>query len=268
MTSAREITGATRVYGIVADPITHVRTPQALNGLMRRHGVAGIMVPFHVAPAHLPMFMDAMRVTQSFGGLIATVPHKVAMLDLCDVVSERARLIGAVNTVRREPDGRLAADMFDGEGFVAGLREAGIGLNGRRAYLAGAGGAANAVAFALADAGIASLTIWNRTAAKVDALRSRLEVLHPGLVVGMGTSDPRGHDVVVNATSLGLRPDDPLPFDAARLEAGVIVAEVVMEPETTALLAVAATRGCRVHSGRPMLDCQLGLMARFMGMVS
>jgi shikimate dehydrogenase len=267
MTSSPDITGTTRVYGIVADPIAQVRTPQGLNALMQRHGVDGIMVPFHVAPADLARFMDGMRVMRSFGGLIATVPHKVAMLSLCDIVSERARLIGAVNAVRREADGRLAADMFDGDGFVAGLREGGVEPEGKRAYMAGAGGAANAIAFALAEAGVASLTIWNRTPTKVKALRARLNTLYPDLAVAGGTANPHGYDLVVNATSLGLKPDDPLPLDPTGLEPGMVVAEVVMQPEVTALLAAALARGCRVHSGRPMLACQLTLMARFLGMI-
>ncbi|MDQ4137093.1 MAG: shikimate dehydrogenase, partial [Pseudomonadota bacterium] len=152
--SGWEITGSTRVFGILADPIEHVRTPQALNALMRERGVDGVMVPFHAGADDLAAVAAGLRRLRSFRGMIVTVPHKTAMLGLCDAVSERARQVGAVNAVRREPDGRLVGDMFDGLGFVAGLRAAGIEPRGARAYIAGAGGAAKAIAFALVEAGV------------------------------------------------------------------------------------------------------------------
>lgn len=261
-----EITGKTRVYGIVADPIGHVRTPQALNAVMRERGVDGVLVPFHVSAADLATFFGGARTLRNLGGLIVTVPHKSAALPLCDEASERARLIGAVNAVRREPDGRLVGEMFDGLGFVAGLRQAGIEPRGMRAYLAGAGGAASAIAFALAEAGVSRLTIANRTRARAEELGERLSRACPALPVEIGTPDPAGHDLVVNATSLGLREGDPLPLDGDALAPGMIVAEVIMQPETTPLLAAARARGCQVQYGGPMLSCQLALMADFLGM--
>lgn len=261
------ITGATRVYGIVADPIDHVKTPQGLNALMRARGIDGVMVPMHVGPEALAGFLAGMREWRNFGGFIATVPHKSTVLGLCDVVTPRACAIGAANAIRREPDGRFVADMLDGEGFVSGLRAAGIATAGRAAFLAGAGGAANAIAFGLAEAGIARLTIHNRTARRAEELAARLAQAHPALPVAIGTADPSGHDLVVNATSLGLRPGDALPIDADRLRPDMIVAEIIMEPETTTLLARAQTAGCQVHRGLPMLTGQLELMARFLGMI-
>jgi shikimate dehydrogenase len=132
--------------------------------------------------------------------------------------------------------------------------------------LAGAGGAANAIAFALAQAGISRLTIANRTRAKAEDLAGRLAGPFPNLQVDIGTPDPSGHDLVVNATSLGLKDGDPLPLDAACLTPDQIVAEIIMQPVTTALLAAAQARGCRIQPGQPMLDCQLALMAKFVGM--
>jgi shikimate dehydrogenase len=262
------ISGATRVYGIIADPIAHVRTPQALNALMLANGFDGVMVPMHVAPDALAGHLAALRGWCNFGGFIATVPHKSAMVDLCDVVSERARAIGAANAVRREPDGSLVADMLDGDGFVAGLRASSFEPAGLSVYLAGAGGAGNAIAFALADAGIARLTIHNRTRSRAEDLVERLARAYPGLAVTIGTDDPTGHDLVVNATSLGLRPDDPLPLDGSRIDAGMIVAEIIMQPEVTPLLALAQAQGCRIQPGLPMLTGQVEAMARFLGMAS
>ena len=260
------VTGRTRLFGIIADPVHHVRTPQLLNILMRTRGVDGVMMPFHVRPDHLPAVFDALRRLENLGGFIVTVPHKSAAIALCDEVSEAARAIGAANAVRRMPDGRLIAEMLDGKGFVAGLQVSGIDVVGRSVYLAGAGGAANAIAFALAEAGIARLSIANRTATRVEDLRARLASSFPGLPTETASRNPAGHDLVVNATSLGLRASDPLPLDTAGLSPQMVVAEIIMQPEYTPLLLAAQAAGCTLQFGLPMLTQQLELMADFMGM--
>ncbi|MFE0752480.1 shikimate dehydrogenase family protein [Inquilinus sp. NPDC058860] len=261
----RTITGHTRIFGILADPIHHVKTPEVMNALLDRHGVDGVLVPFHVAPDGLARLVDGLRAQRNFGGFIATVPHKPAMLALCDEVTPQAQHIGAVNCVRRETDGRMVGAMLDGTGFVAALRASGLEPQGLRAYLAGAGGAASAIAFALAEAGLRHLTIANRTRDKAEALAARLRDAHPGLSVGTDADSVAAHDLVVNATSLGLRPGDPPPLDLSRIEHRQFVAEAIMDPAETPLLAAAAAKGCRVQPGLPMLEAQITLMARHMG---
>jgi shikimate dehydrogenase len=262
-----EITGRTAIWGILADPIHHVKTPQALNALMQEHNVDGVMIPFHAGAGGLDSLVAGLRSMHNLKGFVVTVPHKTAIVNLCDEVSEQAQAIGAVNTVRREDDGRLVGEMLDGAGFVAGLRQGGVEPRERSVYLAGAGGAANAIAFALAQAGVSRLTVANRTRSKSEDLRQRLAKHYPAVPVEIGTPDPSGHDIVVNATSLGLREGDPLPLDVNGLSSSQIVAEIIMQPETTAVLAAAKERGCRTHPGRPMLTCQLELMAKFMRMI-
>ncbi|WP_445505292.1 shikimate dehydrogenase family protein [Microvirga sp. G4-2] len=261
-----EITGRTAIWGILADPIHQVKTPQALNALMNARGVDGILIPFHVGASDLDTLVAGLKAMRNLKGFVVTVPHKTAIVDLCDDVSEQARAIGAVNTVRREVDGRLVGEMLDGAGFVAGLRQGGIKPGGRSVFLAGAGGAANAIAFALAEAGVSRLTIANRTRSKAEDLKQRLAEHYPSVPVEIGTTDPSGYEIVVNATSLGLKEGDSLPLDVTRLTPDQIVAEIIMQPETTALLAEAKERGCRIHHGKPMLACQLELMAEFMRM--
>jgi shikimate dehydrogenase len=182
------------------------------------------------------------------------------------VLEGNGRLAGAVNALRRDPDGRLVGDLFDGLGFVAGLRAHGIEPRGRRIFIAGAGGAGTALAFALAGEGAAALTLYNRTADKAEALAARVRQAFAGCEVRAGSADPRGHDIAVNATALGLEPGDPMPFDVARLEPPTIAAEVIMKPETTAMLQAAAARGCRIHQGKHMLDGQAALLGRFLRM--
>lgn len=259
------ITGHTRIFGILADPIHHVKTPQGINGLLDAHGFDGVMVPIHVRAEDLAAMVDGLRRMNNLAGFVVTVPHKTAMPALCDELTPTAARIGAVNVVRRTADGRFVGGMLDGEGFVAGLRSAGIEPAGRSAYLAGAGGAASAIAFALALSGVARLTIANRTTAKAVELVARLKEDFPDLAITVGTHDPSQHDLVVNGTSLGLRDGDALPLDVDRLTPAQTVAEIIMQPAETPLLRAAAAKGCRVHFGAPMLASQVALMAEFMG---
>ena len=265
MSDTIDISGKTRLYAIIADPVHQVKTPQAINRLFRERGEDRVMVPFQIPAEALARTVEGLRGLANLEGFIVTVPHKTAMLALCDRVTEQARQVGAVNAVRRTPSGELEGAILDGIGFVAGLRHEGIEPAGLSVYLAGAGGAANAIAFALAQAGIAQLTIANRTQDKALELLERLRTAYPALAVRLGTRDPSGHGLVVNATSLGLREGDPLPCDVERLMPEQIVAEIIMQPPHTPLLVAAAARGCRVQEGLPMLLCQVELMAAAMG---
>jgi len=258
-----EISGATRLLGIVADPIAHVRTPQAINRLLAERGVDAVMVPMQVGADGLAAWFAGLRAVRNLSGIVVTVPHKESAAALCDALEPDAEAIGAVNAIRREADGRLVGAMFDGLGLVAGLRRNGIDPAGHSALLVGAGGAASAVAFALAGAGVSRLTIANRTVAKADALARRVGAAFPGIPVAAGPADPAGFSLVVNGTSLGMAAGDALPVPPERFDPGAVVAEVIMQPARTALLIAAEARGCRVHEGRHMLDAQLSLLADF-----
>ena len=265
MNSMTEITGKTRLFAIIADPILQVKTPQLINELLAQRGVDGVLVPLHVPPAALPACVAALRGMLNFCGMVVTVPHKTAIVQLCDEVSPAAAMVGAVNVVRREPDGRIVGDILDGKGFVSGLCLHGIEVKGKNVFLAGAGGASNAIAFALAEAGVGRLTIYNRTPTKVRDMIARLSKVYPGVEMVTGTANPAGNDLVVNATSLGMVETDAMPLSAGDLTPDQIVAEIIIVPALTRLLAAAQAKGCRIHFGAPMLECQIELMAQFMG---
>lgn len=258
------ITGNTQVFGILADPIHHVKTPQRINSYFAAEGFDGVMVPIHVSADGLQAAVHGLRAMNNLAGFVVTVPHKTALIALCDEVSADARLIGAVNVVHRTKSGKLIGTMLDGEGFVAGLRQQGIEPAGRSVYLAGAGGAASAIAFALARAGVSRLTVANRTTEKVRQLFERIHSVAPNVELLVGTDDSSGHDLVVNGTSLGLAAEDALPLDVSRLQPHQVVAEIIMQPAETALLKAAQASGCRVHYGAPMLASQIALMVSFM----
>ena len=258
------ITGLTRIFGIIADPVHHVKTPGVFNTYLRKQAVDGVMIPMHVAPGALADVLNGLRMMQNLGGLIVTVPHKSAVVTLCDELTAEAARVGAVNCIRRDPDGRMVGAILDGIGFVEGLRGAGIDPHGLRAYVAGAGGAASAVAFALAGAGVSSLTIGNRTEARAHALCDRIARSYPGLALSTDATRIADQDLVMNATSLGMQDGDAPPLDLRQLHSGQIVAEAIMQPALTALLRAAAAAGCRIHPGLPMLESQIRLMAEHM----
>ncbi|WP_280553961.1 shikimate dehydrogenase [Halomonas sp. 25-S5] len=261
-----EITGKTKICAIIADPIHHVKTPQGINRLCEETGKDAVMVPVHVSSKDLISVVNGFMAMQNLAGFVITVPHKTAVAKLCDELSDDAARMEAVNVIRRTADGKLHGAILDGKGFVAGLREEGIEPEGRSAYLVGAGGAASAIAYALAEAGVSRMTLANRTQEKAEALSKRLGEAFPALPVSLGGRDPKGHDLVINATSLGLKEGDPLPLDVEGLTEQQVVAEIIMEPAETSLLKAAKSKGCTVQYGLPMLKNQLKLMAETMGL--
>lgn len=257
----RQITGNTRIFGIVADPIYHVKTPQVMNANFERLGLDAVLIPIHVKPEGLASVLAGLARMENFGGLIATVPHKPVIIDLCDEVTEEARHIGAVNCIRRDPDGRMIGAMLDGTGFVEALKTVtGFDPRGKRAFVAGAGGAASAIAFALAKAGVTHLTIANRTEEKARELGERIRAAYPSLTVSTDASTVADHDLVANGTSLGMKETDAPPVDFSKLHARQVVGDAIMQPEMTPLLRAAQEKGCRIQLGKPMLECQIELM--------
>lgn len=269
--TARQISGSTKVVAIIADPIGHVRTPPAFNGLMAQHGVDALMVPFHVHPQHFAQFITAAPLIQSLVGLVVTIPYKEVILPHCTALTESAQRMGAVNIVRFEPapEGgrRLLGGNFDGIGFVGGLLAQGHALKGRRVYLAGAGGAAKAIVHALAEEGVAAIGIYNRSAARAEQLVHELRQYYPALDAHLADAVPKNYTLAINSTSLGLQASDPLPFAPDGLPPGAVVAEVVMKTEITPLLAQAAACGFAVHFGRHMLEVQIERMGQFLGLI-
>jgi shikimate dehydrogenase len=195
-----------------------------------------------------------MRLQRNLDGIIVTVPHKFAALALCSVLTPRARSIGAVNCMRRMADGQgWLGDMCDGEGHVQGLRTAGCEPRGLRALLVGAGGAGSAIAHALVDAGVASLALHEADEARREALAAKLTA-YGAVPIHIGSADPSGHDLVINATPMGMRADDPLPVDVSRLAATTFVSDVVTQPAVPALISAARARGCRTMTGIGMFE--------------
>jgi shikimate dehydrogenase len=257
------LSGATRLFCIVGDPITQVKSPGSLTGAMRALGRDCVLVPMHVGSEDFARFLGGLSLARNLDGVVATVPHKFAAYGLCSTATERAHFLRTANVLRRNPDGSWHGDMTDGIGFVAGIRAAGCRPEGGRALLIGAGGAGSAIALALLEAGVAELAVHDEDDARRDGLLAKLRGL-PRANVRVGSPDPAGCTLVVNATPAGMRPEDPCPVQADRFTPGAFVADVITAPAVTPLLAAARRLGCGTQTGVGMYEAQVELMRDFL----
>lgn len=255
--------GATRVIYVVGDPIAQVKSPYGVTEMLRVRGFDGIVVPAHVTPANLAAWASATRAMRNCDGIIVTVPHKFAALTLCGGATPQARSIGAVNVMRRERDGSWFGDMCDGAGYVAGLRRCGCEPKGLRVLLVGAGGAGSAIAHALVDAGVAQLALHDANAQRREDLPRKLRA-YGDVQLTVGSDDPAGFDLAINATPMGMRADDPLPLQVDRLGAGTFVGDVVTVPAVPPLIEGARARGCRTMTGATMFEAVRDRMVDFL----
>ena len=258
------ITGSTRVFYILGDPVAQVRAPEVYNRLFEQHGIDAVLVPLKLPAAALAGFLEHGLEPENIGGFWATIPHKGPLAALLKPSDPVAQIAGAVNAVRRLPDGRLEAALFDGIGFVKGLDHFGIGVEGRRVLVVGAGGGGHAVAAAIAQRRPAQMAVFNRTRDRAAALVDRLRPITAAATVA-ASNDAAGYDLVVNCTSQGLKPDDPLPFDPARVDAGAAVVDIIMSKQPTPLLRQCRERGLQAEAGFEMLVQQVPEYLRFFG---
>jgi shikimate dehydrogenase len=259
------VNGATRLYGTIGDPIRQLRLTGIMPQVLAAVGANAVWLPFEGGPALLKLMVEALGQMRNLGGFTVTIPHKTAIAPLLDGVSRRAQAAGSVNMVKRNADGAVVGDIGDGMGFVQGLEAMGHRVRGASVWLVGMGGVGGAIAAALCEAGVGRLLVSELDEQRADAALARLSRFYPDVPVASADTPPKGIHYAINATPLGLRPDDPLPFDPMMLDPDVTVAEVIMSPVETPLLQRARTHGRRIHHGRHTLDHQVPLLLDWFG---
>ncbi|MBT2325813.1 ThiF family adenylyltransferase [Variovorax paradoxus] len=260
-----KISGKTTLIAHLGYPTESFKAPMIYNPWFEQQGIDALVVPMGVkAEDYEAFFASLFRLTNIRGALV-TMPHKITTMGLVDELTPAARIAGACNAVLKRADGTLVGDQFDGAGFVRGVLRKGRALEGARVLVSGCGGVGSAIAASLAAAGVAQLSLFDASAASAKALAGRLTPHYPNLGVGTGSSDPAGYDVVVNATPLGMKEDDPLPFDVERIAPSTFVGEVVMKSEYTPLLRAARDKGCAVQVGTDMLFEMIPAYLEFFG---
>jgi len=240
--------------GVIGAPIAHSRSPLLHGHWLKTYGLPGYYIPMEVSADNLAQVLQTLP-KAGFVGLNVTIPHKIAVLDIADLVTDRATLIGAANTLIFRKDGKIHADNTDGYGFIENLRQNAPGWNptaGPAAVL-GAGGAARAVIASLLDVGVPEIMISNRTRITAEALQhdfgKRLRVVD-WVQAGNMLEDAA---TVVNTTSLGMvgKPELRVPLDG--LQKGALVTDLVYAPLQTRFLRVAQEMGCVTVDGLGML---------------
>jgi shikimate dehydrogenase len=268
MTEGRQalVTGATRFICIVGDPVAQVRSPELYNPRLVKAGVNVVLIPLHVPSAAFEAAMPSLRKIGNLAGLVFTVPFKERAVRFADEVLPTGRQTGAINAMRPEPDGRWVADMFDGAGLVGALEGLGATAAGQRILLIGAGGAGRAIALSLARAGARALTLCDLDVGKLTHLANDVRRFYPACAVATPEAvAAAGHDIIVNATPVGMAPEDGLPVALGPLDPATTVFDIVPKPDVTPLMAHARAAGCRVGGGSLMIDAQADAVLEFLG---
>ncbi len=240
--------------GVIGSPIAHSRSPVLHGYWLRQYGIRGHYIPMDVAENDLETVLHALP-KAGFVGCNVTIPHKEKVLAFADVISDRAALIGAANTIIFRPDGRIYADNTDGYGFIANLHDAAPGWRASQgpAAVIGAGGAARAIIASLLEVGCPEIRISNRTRARADVLRAEFGariVVYDWVQAGNMMEDAL---TLVNTSSLGMegKAEFRVPLDA--LSSRAVVTDCVYSPLQTRMLQEAAAIGCTTVDGLGML---------------
>jgi shikimate dehydrogenase len=249
------ITGKTKITGIMGWPVEHSLSPLMQNAAFDAMALDYCYVPFLVHPDDLGDAVQSMRAL-NIRGLNVTVPHKEKVMAFLDQIDPEAAFIGAVNTIVNA-EGRLIGYNTDGRGFMKSLAESAVRVSNKNILIIGAGGAARAVGYSLVQ-NAKSLALCGRTTMRAENLVRDLNVVQNNVCLCDHLSDLGKYHIIINATPLGLKAEDPLPIDASRLRPGQVVYDLIYKK--TRLLKQAAKKGCVAINGLGMLLWQ-GVLA-------
>jgi shikimate dehydrogenase len=260
------IDGHTELIAHIGYPTHSFKSPLIYNPYFEHEGINALVVPMGCRAEHYPTFLKSVFQLTNICGALITMPHKVTTVGLLDEVSPTVKVAGACNAVKRDGQGRLVGDMFDGVGFVRGVQRKGFDLTGKRVMVLGSGGVGSAIAASLATESIKAISLFDIHAASMEGLAERLKHEYPQIEVQIGSNDPDGHDLVVNATPMGMNEGDSLPMDVSRISPSALVGEVVMRTEMTAFLLAAKQQGCQIQKGSDMLFEQIPAYLEYFGL--
>lgn len=261
------ISGQTGVYALIGSPVGHSASPKMYNYCFEKLGLDCVYVAFDVKKDGVKEALDAMRLFK-IRGINVTMPDKEAAAGFVDELSPAAKMIGAVNTIVND-DGKLIGHITDGEGFVNNLKDHGVSIIDKKIVVAGAGGAGKAIIAQCAIDGAKEVTILkrkNKTFDETIQMAEKIMCEVPGCKVRvcdiendeMVRTFIASCDIFVNTTNVGMKPnqDESVIKDASILRSGLVVADIVYNPEETKLLKDARMAGCTCVGGKGMLIWQ------------
>lgn len=261
--------GTTKIYGCIADPIDHVKAPTIFTSIFKSKNIDAVMIPLHVSSANLSDLIQTLKSINNFHGLTVTIPHKSAVVKFCDALDSEAMSTQAVNWIKFGKNRELIGNNFDGKGFVNGFLSQSHTFTNKIVCLFGAGGAAVAIACSLANEGIKELKLVNRDVKKAYELKKRINIINKDLKITVFYTydyNITDCDIIINATSLGLKKNDKVPFEVNTSPSNCIIADIIMQPEETELLKQAKSIGRPIHYGKNMIESQVDLVGEFLNL--
>ncbi|WP_420123275.1 shikimate dehydrogenase family protein [Nakamurella sp.] len=259
------ISGKTTLIAHLGYPTFAFKAPLIYNPWFDKHDIDAVVVPMGVKPEEYREFFPLLFKMTNIRGALVTMPHKVTTTELVDELTPIAKVAGASNAVLLREDGSLLGDQFDGAGFARGVARKGFDVKGKRALVVGNGGVGSPIAASLVAGGLAEIGLFDPNLAASEGLAARLNEHYPETKTTVGSKDPDGYDLVVNATPLGMNDGDPLPMDIDRIAPGTFVGEVVMKQTITPFLQAALDKGCPIQVGSDMLYEQIPAYLEFFG---
>ncbi|MGE8943842.1 shikimate dehydrogenase family protein [Leptospira interrogans] len=261
------INGSTKLVAIVGDPIKQVGSPGIVNPRFTRAKINAVLIPVHIPQENFEEGIRGLKRVANLAGIIITVPFKHRAAAMVDRMGDTAKTVDGINALRREPDGTWSGDMFDGEGLVRAVEVAGRTVKDQRVLLLGAGGAGTAIAMGFAAAGCRSLTLSDPEAGRAAALADRVKQFHPGFAIAPGAPTAAGHDIILNASPVGMKPGEGLPAPIGALASQMLVIDIIPYPEVTPLISEARAAGCQTIGGLAMLEAQCDTFLEYFGLI-
>ena len=261
--------GTTKIYGCIADPIDHVKAPTIFTSIFKSKNIDAVMIPLHIASLDLENVVETLKSVNNFHGFTVTIPHKSSVVKLCDFLDSDAEVTQAVNWIKFDKSRKLVGNNFDGKGFVNGFLSQSYTFTNKIICLFGAGGAAVAIGCSLASEGIKELKIVNRDVDKANELKKRINAINKHLKISVFPKSEysiSNCDIIINATSLGLKQNDEVPFDVTKSSSNCIIADIIMQPEETELLRQSKLIGRSIHYGKNMIESQIDLVGDFLNL--
>jgi shikimate dehydrogenase len=257
------VSGRTRVFGIVGDPIEQVKSPEMFTTEFRARGHDALLVPLHFRPEDFDAGVAGMMRLANLGGLVFTIPYKARACAFAAELGPQAQRVGAINALGRARDGRWVGEIFDGLGCVEAFRRRGMSFRDKRVMLIGAGGAGGAIGAAIAGEHPRSIRLHDLDRARAEALAEKIRGIDQRIEVMVASATTDGIDILMNASPVGMLSDARLPLDIERLPRELVVFDAVVVPERTPLITLAEANGCSTVYGREMMHGQRDRMIDF-----
>lgn len=242
---------------LIGTPIRQVKTPRLVNERLQQAGIAAEMIPVTIEQSQVDTFFTSLRASKGALGCSVTIPHKIQAHNNMDEVTDRAKRLGVVNTVRRKRDGRLVGDITDGTAMKNALLRTGAQISGSVVLIVGAaGGAGRAIADAFAEACAAKIILIDPNKQQLELMANVLSYAFPS-VEFIETIQEQFCDTAINASPLGMKQSDELPIDLAMVRPGGAVCDAVTADPQSRLINQARAMGFMTADGRDMAACQI-----------